>query len=68
VKWEKEKRKEKEKGFSSQLGRGGISAQLAQARAGGRAFGPLGPAARGDGEERRYGAGPHAREGEGGRR
>jgi hypothetical protein len=35
---------------------------LAQARAGGRAFGPLGPAARGDDGERRCGAGPHARE------
>jgi hypothetical protein len=44
-------------------GGGGISAQVAQARAGGRAFGSLGPAARGDGGERRCGAGPHAREG-----
>jgi hypothetical protein len=38
---------------------------LARARAGGRAFDPLGPAARGDGGGRRRGVGPHAREREG---
>jgi hypothetical protein len=66
-KWEKEKRKEKEKGFSSQLGRGGggISAQVAQARAGGRAFGPLGPAARGDGGETALRRGPARQRGGG---
>jgi hypothetical protein len=38
---------------------------LARACGGGRAFGPVGPAARGDGGGRRRGAGPHAREREG---
>jgi hypothetical protein len=45
----KKREKEKEKEFSSQLGRGGFLAQQAPARAGGRAFGPPGPATRGDG-------------------
>jgi hypothetical protein len=44
----KKREKEKEKEFSSQLGRGGFLAQQAPARAGGRAFGPPNPAARGD--------------------
>jgi hypothetical protein len=57
--------KEKEKEFSSQLGRGGILAQKAPARAGGRAFGPLGPAARGDGGGTALRCGP-ARQREGG--
>ena len=45
----KKREKEKENEFSSQLGRGGFLAQQAPARAGGRAFGPPGPATRGDG-------------------
>jgi hypothetical protein len=59
-KWERKKRKD----FPANRA-GGISAQLARARAGGRAFGPDGPAARGDGGGRRRGTGPHAREREG---
>jgi hypothetical protein len=47
-------------------GPGEISAQKAQARAGGRAFGPLGPAARGDGGGTALRRGP-TRQREGGR-
>jgi hypothetical protein len=58
----KEKRKRERIFQPAGPGGGGISAQVAQVRAGGHAFGPLGPAARGDSAERRCGAGPHARE------
>jgi hypothetical protein len=65
----KRKEKRKRERIFQPAGPGGILAQMAQARAGGRAFGPHGPAARGDGEggggEWRCGAGPHAREGGG---
>ena len=45
----KRKGKRKRERIFQPTGPGGILAQKAQARAGGRAFGPLGPAARGDG-------------------
>jgi hypothetical protein len=60
----KKREKKKETGFPASWA-GGISAQQARARAGGCAFGPVGPAARGDDRGRRRGAGPHAREREG---
>jgi hypothetical protein len=44
----KKREKKKRKDFPASWA-GGILAQVAQERAGGRAFGPLGPAARGDG-------------------
>jgi hypothetical protein len=60
------KRKGKKRRRDFQLaGSGGISAHQAQARAGGRACGPVGPAVRSDGGGRRRGMGPHAREREG---
>jgi hypothetical protein len=46
------KGKRKREGILQPTGPGGILAQKAPARAGGRAFGPLGPAARDDGGER----------------
>jgi hypothetical protein len=60
----KRKEKRKRRRDFQPAGPGGISAQQARARAGGRAFGPVGPAARGDGGGRRHGAGP-TRQGEG---
>jgi hypothetical protein len=54
---EKKREKKKEKGFPASWA-GGISAQQARARASGRAFGPVGPAARGDGGGWRRGVGP----------
>jgi anti-sigma factor RsiW len=44
----KRKEKKREKGFPASWA-GGISAQQARAHAGGCAFGPVGPATRGDG-------------------
>jgi hypothetical protein len=60
----KRKKKRKRRRDFQPAGPGGISAQQARARAGGRAFGPVGPAARGDSGGRRRGVGP-TRQGEG---
>jgi hypothetical protein len=60
----KKREKKKRKDFLANWA-GGILAQKAQARAGGRAFGPLGPAARGDGGGTALRRGP-ARQREGG--
>jgi hypothetical protein len=61
----KRKGKRKRERIFQPTGPGGILAQKAQARAGGRAFGPLGPAARGDGGGTALRRGP-ARQREGG--
>jgi hypothetical protein len=61
----KKREKKKRKDFPANWA-GGILAQKAQARAGGRAFGPLGPVARGDGGGTVLRRGPaRQREGEG---
>jgi hypothetical protein len=58
----KRKEKRKRRRDFQPAGPGGISAQQARARAGGCAFGPVGPAARGDGGDGAVARGPHARE------